>query len=109
MEEPGVSGHLIGDANPHRRQSWRAFVAEERSGGHITEGVTINSGVLNPKLFTGKDSRVWAKAPLKDRIDAVIAHELAEHEHDTHEATLKAAPKMDLPITQSPASPSSPV
>lgn len=99
MEELGVPGHLIGDSDPYRRRPWRAFVAEERTGGHITTGATINSGVLNPKLFTGKGSRVWAHSGLKHRIDAVIAHEMAEHEHGTHEAALKAAPKTELPIT----------
>ena len=62
-------------------------------------GTTVNSGVLNPKLFTGKGSRVWAESSLKHRINAVIAHELAEHEYGTHEEALKAAPKTELPIT----------
>ncbi len=100
MEALGVPGHRIGDADPYRRTPWRAFVAEERTGGHITAGITVNSGVLNPDLLKGrKGGRVWARARLKDRIDAVICHEFEEDRHGTHAAALKAAARTALPIT----------
>ena len=99
MQELGVPTEMNGEEDPYRGIQWRAFVAEERTGGHITSGVTINSGVLNPKLLEGNGSRIWAKARLRDRIDAVIAHEWEEHRHGTHEAALKQAPKTALPIS----------
>jgi hypothetical protein len=37
---------------------------------------------------------------LPDRIQAIIAHEKAEHEHDDHELALIAAPETDLPISK---------
>jgi len=85
MKSFGIPDHLIG--------------AEERTGGHITRGITVNSGVLNPILLKGKGRRVWALSNLRDRIDAVIAHEWEEYRHDTHEAALKQAPRTALPIT----------
>lgn len=100
MEELGIPSDMIGTEDAYRRIPWRAFVAEERTGGYVERGVTVNSGVLNPELLKGrKGGRVWAKASLRDRIDAVIAHEWTEHLHNDHDAALKAAPKTELPIT----------
>ena len=59
--------------------TWRAFIARERSGGNITTGITVKSGVLNPDRLKGmKGGRLWPKAHLRDRIDAVIAREYEE-------------------------------
>ncbi len=100
MEELGIPEDTLGAEDPYHRTPWRAFVAEERSGGHITTGITVNSGVLNPELLKGgKGERLWPRARLRDRIDAIIAHEWEEHHHGTHEAALKASPKTELPIT----------
>jgi hypothetical protein len=46
-----------------------------------------------------KGGRVWAKAALRDRIDAIIAHEWVEDQLDDHNLALKAAPKTELPVT----------
>jgi hypothetical protein len=100
MQELGIPEDKLGADDPYRRIPWRAFVADERTGGHITQGITVNSGVLNPELLKGrKGGRVWVKARLRDRIDAIIAHEWEEYRHGTHAAALRAAPKTDLPIT----------
>jgi hypothetical protein len=100
MEELGIPDDKLGADDPYRRTPWRAFVAEERTGGHITEGITINSGVLNPELLKGrKGGRIWPGARLRDRIDAIIAHEWEEFRHGTHEAALKAAAKTELPVS----------
>jgi hypothetical protein len=90
---------MIGADDPYRRIPWRAFEPDERTGGYITSGITVNSGVLNPELLKGNGSRIWPKARLRDRIDAIIAHEWEEYRHGTHEAALKAAPKTGLPIS----------
>lgn len=99
MEELGIPGHLQGadDLRPYMR--WCAFDPEGRTGGRISRGITVNSGVLNPELITGKGSRVWANARLRDRIDAVIAHEYEESRTTDHAAALKAAPRTELPVT----------
>src|SRR4051812_48154505 len=82
MAELGIPDQKNGEQHPHRPQSWRAFGPEERTGGYVSRGITINSGVLNPKSLRGKKGgRFWAKASLRDRIDAIIAHEWAEDQH----------------------------
>ena len=44
-------------------------------------------------------ARVFAKAKLKDRIDAIIAHEYEEDRLGSHEASLKHGAKTALPVT----------
>jgi hypothetical protein len=38
-------------------------------------------------------------ARLRDRIDAIIAHEWEEDRLGSHEAALKAAPRTELPVS----------
>jgi hypothetical protein len=96
----GIPEDKIGASDPEFGIRWAAFMPHDRQGGNITTGVTVNSGVLNPDLLKGKKGgRIWSKASLKDRIDAIIAHEWAEDRHGTHEAALKAAARSELPIT----------
>ena len=99
MEELGIPDHLHGAPDLDGDGKWRAFIAHDRVGGRITTGITVNSGVLNPKLLTGKGSRVWERARPRHRIDAIIAHEFEEDRTGTHEGALKAAPRTELPIT----------
>jgi hypothetical protein len=100
MEELGIPLEKIGadDLRPHMQ--WCAFDPQGSEGGHITKGITINSGVLNPDLLKGqKGGRLWPKARLRERIDAIIAHEWAESKLVRHEAALKAAARTELPIS----------
>jgi hypothetical protein len=100
MVELGVPPEKIGAADRERGKPWRAFDPEERKGGTITEGIVIDSGALNPELLKGrKGGLIWPKACLRDRIDAIIAHEREEDRHGTHVEALKAAAKTDLPVT----------
>jgi hypothetical protein len=56
--------------------------------------------VLNPELLKGKKGgRIWPKARLRDRIDAIIAHEWAEDQTLDHDEALKAAARTKLPVT----------
>jgi hypothetical protein len=42
---------------------------------------------------------LWRKTKLRDRMQAIIVHELAEYQHDgDHELALIDAPDTDLPI-----------
>ncbi len=100
MEKLGIPRHLLGATDFDGDGRWRAFIAHERMGGNITDGISVNSGCLNPELLKGeKGGRVFAKARLLDRIDAIIAHEYEEDRLGNHELALKHAPKTKLPIS----------
>ncbi len=100
IDQLGIPHEKNGERHPRIKGKWRSFVPEERTGGFILKGITVNSGVLNPDLIKSqKGARIWPMARLRDRIDAIIAHEWIEHDLRDHEAALKAAPKTDLPIS----------
>ncbi len=101
MKEMGVPDNQIGEPDYGGDGRWRAFDPYERQGGKNTTGAVVDSGVLNPDLLKGgKGGRIWPRMRLKDRIDAIIAHEYEELRHGgSHAAALKAAPKTELPIS----------
>ena len=100
MQELGIPEHLIGAPDFGADGRWRAFIAHGLSGGSITTGITVNSGCLNSELLKGeKGVRVFAKARLRDRIDAIIAHEFEEDRLGSHEAALKHGAKTMLPVS----------
>ena len=100
MRELGIPEEMIGASDPEHGIGRAAFMPHDREGGSITTGITVNSGCLNPDLLRGKKGgRIWPKARLRDRIDAIIAHEWAESKHPSHEAALKAAAKTELAVT----------
>ena len=99
MQELGIPEQLHGAPDFDGDGKWCAFIARSRTGGRLTSGITVNSGCLNPELLCGKGSRVWAKARLRDRIDAVIAHEYEEDRLGSHKLALKHAHKTGLPIS----------
>ena len=101
MEELGIPDHQTGQPDYGGDGRWRAFDPYERQGGKNTTGAVVDSGVLNPELLKGKKGgRIWPKMRLKDRIDAIIAHEYEElRAGGKHADALKAAAKTDLPIS----------
>jgi hypothetical protein len=100
MEKLGIPDDKTGADDLRKNMRWCAFDPEGRSGGNITGGITVNSGALNPELMKGnKGGRIWHRARLRDRIDAIIAHEWEESKSVDHDAAPKAAPKTGLPIT----------
>ena len=99
IKELGIPKRLLGAPDYAGDWRWKTFIAHERDGGSITTGIAVNSGVFNPGLLTGKGSRIWPKARLRDRIDAVIAHEYEEDRTGSHVGALKAAAKTQLPIS----------
>jgi hypothetical protein len=101
MMELGVPEGQIGQPTYDGDGKWRTFDAYTKTGGTNTTGAVVNSGVLNPELLKGKKGgQIWPKMRLKDRIDAVIAHEYEELRADgDHVKALKAAAKTDLPIS----------
>jgi hypothetical protein len=100
----GVPAQLIGDI-PLGGGLRRAFHPNETAGGGVTIGVGIcvDSGIFNPELLgdpaVGGAARAWARARLRDRIDAVIAHEYQECIRGTDAAARQHAPTTVLRIS----------
>jgi hypothetical protein len=100
MQELGIPEYLLGTRDLGGDGRWQAFISRERQGGNLWEGIAVNSGVLNTDLLKGQNGvRVFAKARLRDRIDAIIAHEYEEDRLGTREAALKHGAKTALPIS----------
>ena len=100
MQSLGLPNDKIGEPDFEGDGRWMVFNLYGRKGGGTVTGVVVDSGVLNPDLLKGKKGgRLWAKARLRDRIDASIAHELEESRYGSHVAALKAAARTKLPIT----------
>ena len=101
MRELGIPKAKIGADDPRAGRPWRVFDPDEKTGGSISTGIVIDSGVLNPDLLKGKKGgRIWPTLRLKDRIDAIIAREWAEEKTLDHDAALKAAAKTELPVSE---------
>src|ERR1700733_10785071 len=67
MQELGIPKHLHGATDFNGDGRWKAFIAHGRSGGNLTDGISVNSGCLNPELLKGKPGvRVFAEARLRD-------------------------------------------
>lgn len=100
MEALGLPPRKIGASDRARGIAWCAFNPHDRDGGNITTGDTVNSGAINPDLLKGKKGgHIWPKARLRDRIDAIIAHEWEEDRHGTHAEALKAAARTELTVS----------
>jgi hypothetical protein len=108
-DDPGfeLGGEGSASSLGHRRTLLRGPVltivlvqAQGRTSTNTT-GMVVNSGALNPELLKGKKGeRLWAKMRLKDRIDAIIAHEYEElRAGGGHVDALKAAARTELPIS----------
>jgi hypothetical protein len=101
MNELGIPKAKIGADDPRAGKGWRVFDPDEMTGGSISTGIVIDSGVLNPDLLKGKKGgRIWPKATVRDRIDAIIAHEWAEDQTLDHGEALKAAANTELPVSE---------
>jgi hypothetical protein len=101
MTELGIPDHQIGQPDYGGDGRRRAFDPYERQGGKNTTGAVVDSGVLNPELLKAKKGgRIGPKMRLKDRIDAIVAHEYEElRAGGKHAQALKAAAKTHLPIS----------
>jgi hypothetical protein len=91
-----------------------AFFPKERSGGAHSPGarINLNSGILNPELLAPKlgveVATLWAKGRLRDRMDAIIAHEdieglrvaAGEATKAAHAVAVTLAPDSPLPISE---------
>ena len=101
MGELGIPKRLHGTRDFEGDGTWKAFIARDRQGGSLLEGIAVNSGCLNPELLKGKPgSRTFARARLKDRIDAIIAHEYEKDRTGSHAGALTAGPKTELTVSE---------
>jgi hypothetical protein len=106
MEERGIPSERIGSSDHRHGLAGRAFNPYERDGGGIFPGgrISLDSGSFNPDQLTeqyGKRAgKVWAKSRLRDRWDALVAHEDAEWRlGGDHHAAVRVAPETELPIS----------
>jgi hypothetical protein len=105
LRQLGIPDHQIGafDRDYELRQA--AFHPKERTGGGISPGsrINLNSGVFNPELLVPHPSptvsSIWAKSRLRDRCDAVIAHEYHEGQGVSHSEAERRAAQTPLPVT----------
>jgi hypothetical protein len=105
MHSLDIPERQIGHGDPDRGIPWRVFFPHATTGGSVIgERIGVNSGVLNPdaliKPYGPKAARVWAKSRLRDRIDAVIAHEQQEGLGLSHEEAVERAADTPLAITE---------
>ncbi len=104
MRQLGVPEWQIGVRRRERNYRRVAFVPSEGDGGGITpDGINVDSGVLNPQLnaeeIGPRASAIWERARLRDRIDAVIAHEYEESIAGTHKGAEMRTADTALPIS----------
>ena len=95
----------MGARDPDRNSEHHSFFPGDREGGTVTVAgrITLDSGLMNPDLMANYDEetrRVWRRTRIGDRAQAIIAHELAEHEYRDHELALIAGTETKLPISQ---------
>ena len=104
MMDLGIPNDRMGARDPDRSREHHSFFPGDRTGGSVTNAgqITVDSGVMNPALldaaFDEETQRMWRHSRLRVRVEAIIAHELAEHEHGDHELALIAGPETALPI-----------
>jgi hypothetical protein len=106
MMDLGLTRHEMGSRDPGRNLEHHTFYPDERDGGGNSPmgQLSVDSGVMNPAIMDvpyGEEcGKLWRKSKLRDRIQAIIAHEKAEYEHNgDHELALIAAPETGLLIS----------
>jgi hypothetical protein len=105
MMDLGIPNDQMGARDPDRNSERHSFFPGDRSGGCISPAgqITLDSAVMNPHAMDGpygeECGHLWRKSRLTDRMQAVIAHEMAEHVYGDHELAPIAAPETELPIS----------
>jgi hypothetical protein len=104
MMDLGIPNDQMGDRDPERGSEPHSFFPGDREGGTVSIGgqITLDSGIMNPDLLADYDQdtrALWRRTRIVDRAQAIIAHELAEHEYKDHELALIAGAETALPIS----------
>ena len=106
MRELGIPDHQIGAPDYDRGGVRHAFLPDEPRGGtnDFAGRLYVDSGVLNPDLdaqaIGPEASALWAKSRLRDRTDAVIAHEHQEGAGIPHNQVVVRVAETVLPISE---------
>jgi len=105
MMDLGISNGKMGARDHTRRSEIHSFFPGDREGGTVSHAgqITLDSGLMNPELlanYDGETRKAWQRTRIADRAQAIIAHELAEHEYSgDRELALIAGPETKLPIS----------
>lgn len=105
MVDLGVSDDQMGARDPDRNREHHSFFPGDRTGGSVSPAgqITVDSGVMNPALldrgFDEETQALWRRTRLRPRVEAIIAHELAEHEYRDHELALIAGAETELAVS----------
>lgn len=106
MLDLGLPASRMGAKDWVRGGEHHTFYPDERQCGTVTPDgrILIDSGVMNPGVMDepyGEEcGQLWRRTRLRHRLEAIIAHEFAEHNQgDDHELALIAALVTDLPIS----------
>jgi hypothetical protein len=106
MMDLGIPDNQMGARDHTRHSEIHSFFPGDREGGTVSVAgqITLDSGLMNPDLLAvGYDEAAqtaWQRTRIGDRAQAIIAHELAEHEYGgDHELALIAGPETKLPIS----------
>jgi hypothetical protein len=106
MIDLGIPDDKMGARDHTRRSEIHSFFPGDREGGTVSHAgqITLDSGLMNPELLANYDEatqKAWQRTRIADRAQAIIAHELAEHEYGgDHELALIAGPETKLRISQ---------
>jgi hypothetical protein len=107
MTELGIHPNRIGMPDKVHGIPWSAFHSHGTVGGSYSPDgrLIVDSGLLNTDLlkadYDEKTARLFERSRLRDRMDAIIAHEYEEHRNGmSHAEALRAAPKTALPISE---------
>ena len=104
MMDLGIPDDKMGARDHTRRSEIHSFFPGDREGGTVSHvgQITLDSGLMNPGLLADYDEetrKIWQRTRVRDRAQAIIAHELAEHDFGDHELALIAGPETRLPIS----------
>jgi hypothetical protein len=105
MMDLGIPDDKMGARDPDRNRERHSFFPSEVTGGSVSPAgqITLDSGLMNPDLLAvGYDEatqELWRHTRILPRAQAIIAHELAEHEHGNHELALIAGAKTELSVS----------
>lgn len=101
----GLPVAQIGARDHDRGSKHHCFFPTDRTGGSVSPAgqITLDSGLMNPELLSrAYDDAAQAarkRTRIRDRAQAILAHELAEHEYADRELALIAAPESRRPLT----------
>jgi hypothetical protein len=106
MTELGIATGQIGMPDADHGIRHAAFHPHGTQGGINSPGgrLIVDSGLFHLDLLKAdygeQAARPFEKSRLRDRLDAIIAHEYEEHRHGmSHVEALKHSPTTDLPIS----------